>query len=146
MKSSLQVGSHEFKDPLVYFVRPFDTANLGSKALQNFKLTFDMRNSRVKIAKETEGPIPPDNVYRVGIRMGNAEGGVRVDEVTTGSAAELGGFKAGDLIVSINGRDAIKMSERERRMICAQPKPIQFDIQRGDENLELKITPANVYD
>jgi regulator of sigma E protease len=65
----------------------------------------------------------------------------RVDKVVPQSAAEAAGFKAGDLILSING-DAISSFDDLRRITSAQAgSPMAFVVDRGGAKINLNATP-----
>lgn len=56
LKGSLRLGRYEFNEPLITFAPIFRDANVGSKMLRDFALTFDQKNHRVRfIRKEAAG-------------------------------------------------------------------------------------------
>jgi len=77
---------------------------IGSRILENFAVTLDQKNSRVRFAREDTSPIvlPP---YRlVGFRLQREEEGFTVWGVMAGSPAQRAGIKNGDVVVTINDR------------------------------------------
>lgn len=51
MKGSIRLGRFEFTEPTINYPAVSQDANIGSKALENFALTFDQKNHRVKLAR-----------------------------------------------------------------------------------------------
>ncbi len=52
LKGSIWLGRFEFRDPSVSYPAVSQDGNMGSPALQDFSLTFDQKNHRVKLAKQ----------------------------------------------------------------------------------------------
>lgn len=50
-KVVLRLGKHEFDQPVVTFPAPSEIANVGSKVLSEFALTFDQQNKRVRFLR-----------------------------------------------------------------------------------------------
>lgn len=67
--------------------------------------------------------------------------GVRISAIRAGSAADRGGLKTGDVILSV-GADAIANTSAAVARVKAGPAgvPIAFRIRRGDDTLSLPIT------
>ena len=56
LKGSVRLGRYEIKEPVITFAPIFRDANVGSKMLRDFALTFDQKNHRVRfIRKEAAG-------------------------------------------------------------------------------------------
>lgn len=83
-----------------------------------------------------EKPEPP----RLGVRLEDAEGGVRLTEVTAGSLAERTGLKAGDRLVEIAGAAAGK-TPNVIAAVRRQPPGtwLPLRIKRGEELLDIVI-------
>ncbi len=65
----------------------------------------------------------------------------RVDSVRAGEAAEAAGFKAGDLIVSIDGRAVESWGDMQRVVQSSAGLPLTFVVKRGTELATLIATP-----
>ena len=65
----------------------------------------------------------------------------RVDTVQAASAAEVAGFKSGDLIVSINGRKIETFTDMQRLVSTHAGEPLDIDVNRGEQRLQIKATP-----
>ena len=82
---------------------------------------------------------------KLGIMPGNYEatdGGVLVEELTPGGAAEKGGVKAKDVVVSIGGKE-VKNIEGYMTAMAAQKAGVEVDVVvlRGEKKVTLKVTP-----
>ncbi len=67
--------------------------------------------------------------------------GVKVSSVTKGSPAEGAGMKAGDIILAMDGKKAPVAAAVIEYVGTRGSQPIAVQIQRGTEQLELKVTP-----
>ncbi|WP_350334069.1 RIP metalloprotease RseP [Coralliovum pocilloporae] len=65
----------------------------------------------------------------------------RADAVIAGSAAEAGGFKAGDLILSIDGNPVESFFDVRRTVSTRADEELSFEVRRGEEVITLKATP-----
>jgi regulator of sigma E protease len=66
----------------------------------------------------------------------------RVDSVQADSAAAGAGFKAGDLVVAINGRPIENFTEMQRIVGANAGEPLAITVDREGNQLVLKATPA----
>lgn len=86
-------------------------------------------------------PEPP----RLGVRLEDEDGGVRIADVTAGSLAERTGLKNGDRLVEVAGRP-VKQLRAVIASIRGQPPGtwLPLRLKRGDETLDLiiKFPPA----
>jgi len=65
----------------------------------------------------------------------------RVDAVRDGSVAAAAGFKAGDLVTSIDNKPIIAFAELQRAVSINAGQRLTFGIRRGETLLELAATP-----
>jgi regulator of sigma E protease len=66
----------------------------------------------------------------------------RVDAVQAGSAAADAGFRAGDVVLSIDGRMIGSFTDMQRIVGASANRTLEFKIDRGGEPVTLKATPA----
>jgi regulator of sigma E protease len=66
----------------------------------------------------------------------------RVDELVPDGIAEKAGFKAGDLIVSIDGAPIESFNEMQRVVGANADHELAFEVQRGGTLLTIKATPG----
>ncbi len=64
-----------------------------------------------------------------------------VGEVTSQSAAERAGLQAGDRILSVDGAPIAYFRDIQSRVEASGGKPLELAVQRGAENLTIRITP-----
>jgi hypothetical protein len=76
-------------------------------------------------------------------KTGDDKAGVDIKSVLPGSAADRGGLKAGDRLLTLDGRwtDSLPDLYRAAGYVKAGT-PVIVRIKRGDKEMELKITPA----
>lgn len=90
-------------------------------------------------AKQFEVTIPPSPVKSIGL-------GFAIDAVSAvrpGSPGEKAGFQAGDKILAIDGQEVVDAFELPYQFAAKAGKEVAFTVQRGSEQLELKIqSPA----
>jgi regulator of sigma E protease len=65
----------------------------------------------------------------------------RIGEVMAESPAQTAGFKAHDLILSIDGQAITSFSEVQRFIGMSGGQPMKIKIQRGQDLLDLSVTP-----
>lgn len=65
----------------------------------------------------------------------------RVDQVNPGSAAEVAGFKPGDLVLEIDGTKVESFADMQRIVGSRAGERLAFTVERGDRQVELDATP-----
>jgi regulator of sigma E protease len=65
----------------------------------------------------------------------------RVDAVQAGSAAEVAGFKPGDVVLAIDGREIESFADMQRLVSAAPGETLKIAIDRGGARLTLTATP-----
>jgi hypothetical protein len=109
------------------------------------------RPKYVKISETWTDPTEPAAASprrggpKLGIMPGNyeaADGGVLVDDVSPGGAAEKGGIKAGDVIVEIGGRPVKNIGGYMAAMAAQKAgQEIDVTVVRKDKKMGVKVTP-----
>jgi regulator of sigma E protease len=64
-----------------------------------------------------------------------------IENVRTGEAADLGGLKAGDSIVSINGQAIGDWGQMQRVVQASPDMPLAFVVQRGARDVSVEVIP-----
>jgi regulator of sigma E protease len=65
----------------------------------------------------------------------------RVDAVRAGEAADMAGFKPGDLIISIDGEPIESWTEMQRVVQASADVPLTFIVRRAEKEVTLVATP-----
>ena len=73
--------------------------------------------------------------------VGKQTTSARVDTVQAGSAAEVAGFKPGDLVLSINGEKIESFSDMQRIVSISAGEPLTIEVDRGGVPVGLKAVP-----
>lgn len=73
--------------------------------------------------------------------VGKQTTSARVDAVQAGSAAQVAGFKAGDLVLAINGDKIDNFADMQRVVSVSAGEPLNVEVERGGVHLTLKATP-----
>jgi membrane-associated protease RseP (regulator of RpoE activity) len=142
LDGDVRIGSHVMEDPTVAIFGMFPTANLGGQVLQNFAITFDQKNGRLRFTRDEDRPIETKPRYRVGVMMFPGPEGLVVEGVIPGGAGEKAGLKEGDRIISINGEAAEELGAARLRETFGSPEPIRVTVEREGEEVELVVTPS----
>ncbi|NVK35769.1 MAG: RIP metalloprotease RseP [Rhodobacteraceae bacterium] len=64
-----------------------------------------------------------------------------VDEVRPGSAAEVGGLKSGDLVLSVDGTEISSFTELQRIVQVSADTPLLLEVERDGKIVDLTVTP-----
>jgi regulator of sigma E protease len=65
----------------------------------------------------------------------------RVDTIQPGSAAEIAGFKTGDVVLSIDGHKIETFADMQRIVGVSAGESLAIEVERGSKNLVLKAKP-----
>jgi regulator of sigma E protease len=78
--------------------------------------------------------------YTFGVRRTEA----RVEAVVPESAAAAAGLQAGDLVVSVDGKDITSFSDLQRLVSLSAGRPLDLRVKRGEATLEVPVTPRKM--
>ena len=110
--TSFAIGHYTVEKPLVYVAAavggsaPPARMLLGTLFLEHFVVTFDARNNRVQLARESNAPITPPSVRILGLGLGRKDRAMEVWSVYPESHAASLGIIEGSLVHQINGKPA----------------------------------------
>jgi hypothetical protein len=93
------------------------------------------------LARNAPAPAPAaalstDLTATFGVRVSDANGGVRVVDVKPNTPASNAGLKAGDLIVSVNGRQ-VASGDELKGALAASGQTVNLDVQRRGDLITL---------
>jgi regulator of sigma E protease len=66
----------------------------------------------------------------------------RVEAVQAGSAAEIAGFQAGDVVLSIDGREVASFADMQRIVSTSAGDTLSFGVERNGNRVALDATPT----
>jgi hypothetical protein len=163
LDGEVRIGRYRFTDPQLGFLEGAEIGNAGMQLLQRFAVTLDHENRRLRLvesgAAESSAAVPgvtgskspsatPMKVVmggggtkRYGIRfMGGLDlANLRVAGVDPASPAELGGVRAGDVIIGVNGRSVADMERGEFSSVM-RSSPLSLVVLRDGEEHQLELT------
>ncbi|MFO0837083.1 MAG: aspartyl protease family protein [Phycisphaerae bacterium] len=112
LKGDLGVAKHEIKSPIVMIQD--GECLIGSQLMQNFAVSFDQKNRRVKFERSSSAAIAVPELRGIGASFERAGAYLRVWDVQSGAKAEAAGMKVGDVVKQIDGKPAIDTYSSEQ--------------------------------
>ena len=113
--------------------------NVGSGLLRRFTVTFDYVRQVMYLEPNAERD-SREAFDRAGMWINLTEGGYEVKDVVPGSPAAEAGLKAGDLILSLDGRSDLPLSEARKRLRETAPgTPVRLGVKSGDASREVTV-------
>lgn len=82
----------------------------------------------------------PDETLRKQLKLG--ESGVVVTDVQPGKPAEAAGVKAGDVLLSVDGKPLTTQAAVSVEIQKAAGKPVELNVMRGGVTLKISVTPV----
>ncbi|HVX09736.1 MAG TPA: PDZ domain-containing protein [Pirellulales bacterium] len=114
------------------------TNTLGVGYLSRFVMTFDFPRMRVYL-KPSMRFAEPDRKNLTGAAVWRPEGVTTVYDVKSGSAADLAGLKAGDVVEQFDGKEAASLSLMAIHKSFCVPGRHTLRVTRGKEALEVVV-------
>jgi membrane-associated protease RseP (regulator of RpoE activity) len=149
----LMLGNLRLDDVITSFAENYTTENvslrlardgtLGSGALGRFKVTFDYLNNRMILEKGNRFRAPFEyNMSGMSFRsFGFGFNLFEVSEVIPGSPAEDAGLKAGDILVSLNGKSTFSLNLGELNRILSEKEGnlVSLAVSRDGQQLSFRF-------
>lgn len=115
LAGNFNVGKYRLQKEIVTILpRPPQSprlGNIGTQILDNFTVTLDVKNGRMRLARPGPAILPPPPPLRtVGLRSRVAGGKITITEVTPGGPADKAGLKVGDVVIAAGGRSAAELT------------------------------------
>jgi regulator of sigma E protease len=124
-----------------------DRAALDAMPAADRARTFAGKNVWARVAIVAAGPIA-NFILAIVIftaifaTVGRDSIAARVDKIAPGSAAEVAGFQAGDVILSIDGSPVANFGDVQRMVGFRAGETLHFVVKRGDQQAALDATPV----
>jgi predicted aspartyl protease len=139
LKGELKLGRYTLENPDLAFT-DLPVANVGSDFLRRYAVTLDVRNHRVRLEEGATAPPPSPAPRRYGVRMiPSSSGGLEVAGTDPGSPAEKAGLRAGDRIVSVNGKET-KALDPAGVAALMRVSPVTLVIEREGKQLVIEMS------
>jgi membrane-associated protease RseP (regulator of RpoE activity) len=147
---NIKVGPFTFKDSVAVFFQdktgvlasPEFDGVIGGEILRRFKVVFDYSRQQM-ILEPNRHFSEPDEYDMSGVLLiaeGNDFKILKVKQLIENSPATDAGLRAGDVISTVNGRPAAKLTlERVRQMFKKEGQSYLLSIKRGDEKMQTRI-------
>lgn len=144
----LEIGGVRIENPLTYlslaaqkgaFNDAHVAGNVGSGVLRRFTVTFDYGRQVMYLEPNAERD-SREAFDRAGLWINLADGGYEVEDVVPGSPAAEAGLKAGDLILSLDGKAGLPLSEARKRLRETAPgTPVRLGVKSGGASREVTV-------
>jgi membrane-associated protease RseP (regulator of RpoE activity) len=119
------------------------SGNIGGGTLKRFVITLDYGNNKMYLKPVTQPVGDLDSFDRSGVWINKSATGYSVVDVTKGTPADVAGLKAGDEIVSVDGKPATATPLYETRARLRNDAPgtvVKFTVKRGNETKDIAVT------
>lgn len=110
---------------------------LGSDILQQFEITFDLKNDKIFLKPDTKYKRDPYRYVTIGIQISrNDQGAVQVMSVWKGSPAAQAGLQPGDLIKAVDEQPtgALTLEQLSRKLHAKEGTAIKLAIERNADS------------
>jgi len=124
-------------------------ANIGMEAFRDAAITVDQRHHRLRMERSATAAAPAPPRRRLGIMFAGmapgpsgipiVDGGFRIERVVPGALAEKAGMKAGDVVLSVNGRSVSDIAPAELSDVFGKPGELQLRVKRGGQEMAIVI-------
>jgi len=133
LKGDLIVGRYRFVRPIAGVNGGVAADILGAVALSNFAVTLDLKKMRVRFDRATDEPIAPGPVWVAGFDCDLKSRPLKVIGVLPGSEAARAGLRAGDLLLTIDGRPAFE------GLFSHADGPFAIELRSGERTFSLTV-------
>lgn len=142
LRTSFAFGHYTVEKPLVSFAGAgggpvLGTGMvLGTLLLEHFVVTFDARNNRVRLTRESNAPITPPSVRLLGLGLRRKGQAMEVWSVYPQSHAASLGITEGSLVHEINGkpaRDVYHTSKWSELLQSAEKASLSYSLPGSDK-------------
>jgi membrane-associated protease RseP (regulator of RpoE activity) len=119
------------------------SGNIGGGVLKRFVVTLDYGNNKMYLKPVTQPVSDLDSFDRSGMWINQSATGYKVVDVTKGTPADNAGLKAGDEIVSVDGKPAAATPLYDMRARLRNDAPgtvVKFTVKRGNETKDIAVT------
>jgi hypothetical protein len=135
----VSLAGHTVEDPIVDLIVP-DYYRMGSALLRNFSITFDQERGLVRFVRSATNPVRCQPVISIGFYVGRSVSDEWIVALILPGLEDIG-IKPGDVLQTINGKDATNMTKPEMKELWRHEKEILVTLKRGQEVIE-RLVPV----
>jgi predicted aspartyl protease len=139
LELDVSLAGHKIEDPIVDLIPP-GSHRLGSALLENFEITFDQERNLVRFLRASKTPVRCEPLLSVGFYVGRTPANEWVVALILPGPKDIG-IQPGDLLQTINGKDATHMTKPEMKELWRNEKEIQVTLKRAQELIE-RVVPV----
>lgn len=152
--TELKIGNYRIKSPITLFSEDKAGAlasdqlvgNIGARVANKFRLFLDYDRKRIIFEPNSTFAAPYDNAQS-GMSV-IAEGGdyrvFRIRAILENSPAAEAGLQKDDIITTVNGQSAAELTLSKLNELFERPVPYKLTIRRGEQILNLTLTPRRL--
>jgi Aspartyl protease/PDZ domain len=152
--SELKIGKIKISNPLTFFSEDKAGAsassavlgNIGGQIMSRFKILLDYSHDRIILEPGTTLTEPFGNAFS-GFSF-QAEGKdyrtFRITDVLESSPGSEAGLQKNDVITAIDGRPAAELTLTKLTEMFERPVPYKLTLRRGEQTLEVILTPRRL--
>jgi predicted aspartyl protease len=130
VKGSIRLGRFEFPEPTIHYPAVSQDANIGSKALQDFALTFDQKHLRVKLSRQEQ---PKTS-------LPGTSGNSHLQQYAGRYGQRMIFFEDGALFIQRDGGPKLKLIPASDGEFTLQEAPLaRIKFVKKDDALELQV-------
>jgi len=134
----LRIGAYTIASPIADITDQL--SSIGSEILENYRITFDQKNSSVTFFRATDAPLVLSAQRSPGLGFTKTPAYWRVASVVPASPAEAAGARAGDIVSRINGEPVAAWPLRRYDELVHHAKEITFTFVVGDRENPVVIS------
>ena len=136
---TIRLGPLDFDDPVV--ILSGGEQLVGWQVLRHFVLTFDQKHKRMRMQKDSVGPVRMAPLVRVGLAYDPRPKGLKVVRVFPGTSAEAAGLRVGDLIDAIDGIPVYQQECEESSVTAGHRRVFSYtrDGVRAEATIETEV-------
>ena len=141
LNDAIRFAGLTFENPTIGFMSPSPpTGNIGSQVLDRLVIGIDQANGLIAFTP-SDRPVPSAGPRRLGLRLGGPGPSpfASVASVDPGGLAQQAGLRAGDSIVTLNGRPMAAYDRASLGALFRGAEPLTFEINRGGTPLVIRI-------
>jgi len=151
---ALKIGKLQIDEPVTAFSEDKGGAfgnsqiqgNIGYQILSKFKIYLDYGREQMILEPNAsfKNPIGPASPGVAIAAEGSDYKTFRVIELLEDAPATEAGLKAGDILLSVDGRPAAELSLTLLHELFEKPTPRRLSVRRGEQTLEITVTPRRL--